>query len=884
MQQLLRRVWYFIRQRRFETDLAEELEFHRAMKQQELERDGVPGLEAASAARRQLGNETLAREDARAIWTWLWLQHVLQDMRYALRTLARNPRFTTLAIVILALGIGATTTVLSVAYGVLMRPLPYPDSDRLVSIGEEHPGADAPIQGTRLTNLTYHAWVEAAQTLDGMAVYSVDRHTIGLADEPARISAAAVSASLFPLLGQSPAHGRLFGPEDGRSGAPSVTVISHELWRERFGGRPEMVGQSLIIDGRAHTVIGVARPGFHFPNRDAKLWMPKTVPLVQGSGLKRDVSDFYAIGRLKRGVAVAQAEAEGTAAARSTGPRPFAAEMLFGSGGPVVIRVRPLIEEQTKEVRPALMVLTIGVIVLLIVACANVANLSLSRGLTRQREIAVRAALGASTGRLIRQLFTESAVVALMGGFLGFFLAYLLLRSVPALVPSDFPRVDAIDMDTGTLVIAAAGTILTALISGLLPALRCGSFAMPDRLQWSHRGSSRGEHSDRLRDVLLIAEAALATVLIVGAALLGRSFLQLSRVDAGYDVDNVVTARIYLPTATPERKAEILDTLLIRLRAVPGVLAAGGGNMMPFGESTYFSTLVSTTGAKPTFVQAMDYSVTPGYAEALGLRLRQGRLFSEQDTTDPIAPVLVNEEFMRQWQSVFGHSIVGRRFNKGLARRTEPSEIVGVVANVLKDGPDRNPQPEVYQLQKPGRPLGRELNVVVRTAGGPAVTVSLMRSLLRSIDQYAALEAEPLTQQVATSVSRPRLATIVLTTFAMLAVLLASIGLYGVLSYNISQRRRELGVRAALGAQRSDLIRQVLFGGLARISLGVTVGLALAAALTRLIESLLFGVKPLDAMAFAAGPMVLLPIALVACLFPAFRAASTDPAEILRWE
>lgn len=815
---------------------------------------------------------------------------LVKDVRYAFATARRGMAFSLAAVLTLALGVGATTAVFSVIDGVLLRPLPYPSPDRLVRLYEEYPGAATPLRDRLLSNLTFYAWLDrGSQTLAGIAAYDGRQYIVGLANEAARLPGAAVSPALFSVLGATPAAGRFFTADEDKTGAGLAVVLSDRLWRERFQANPGVVGQTLLIDGHMHVIVGITQPGFYFPDRGALLWTPYAVSLPSGEGYTRAVSTLFAIGRLKPGATPAQAAAEGTAAARSHGAPPLGTELLFGVGGPAAVRAPTLLEEMTTSVAPALLVAGAGVTLVLLMACGNITNLLLSRSVARQRELAVRAALGASRGRLIRQLLTESVLLCLGGGGMGLLLGWSLIVSAPALAPSGFPRLNDVQMDARVVTFALIATIVAALVSGLAPALRAGELDLSASLRGGHGGTATGfggSRTRRLRDALLMGQAALAVVLVIGASLLTRSFVHLSHVDGGYDATNVLTARIHLPaaSASPERTQQLLERLLERLRSMSTVVAAGGGNMMPFGESTSISgfAMPSRESGEPVVARALEYAVTPGYVEALGLQLREGRRFTQQDAASATSAVLVNEEFTRLYLS--RGPVAGRLFAIGLGSSGKVAEIVGVVGNVLKDGLAAKPQPEIYLVLQNGMPM-REINLVVRTAANPLALAPTLRRIVREADPSAAVaEVTPLAQLVSASVDQPRFATTVLGAFAAAALSLAGVGLYGVLSFGVSQRRRELGVRAALGACRFDLILLVLRQGMVVTLIGLAIGLVAAAALTRLMEGLLFGVKPLDGMSFAAAPVLLVSVAVAACLRPALQAAATDPAEVLRSE
>jgi putative ABC transport system permease protein len=821
------------------------------------------------------------------------METLLQDIRYAVASMRRNPGFTTAGLLTLALGIGATTSVFSVVYGVLLRPLPYPAAERLVRLSEEHPGANSPLRAPMLSNLTFHAWAKAPRTVEQFAAYRTEQYTVTRDGESSRLAGCAMTPSMFALLGETPALGRFFLADEAAEGAAGVMVVSDRAWRERFNGDPSIVGRGLTIDGKSYTVIGVARPGFSFPSPDALMWTPLAVRTPSPdavAGRTGNMSVVYALARLGPGITPAQAEAEGTAAARTT-VRPMAANLLFGVGGPPTVHVRGMVDEMTARIRPALLVLAGGVVCLLLIACANVANLFLSRGVARQRELTVRAAIGASRGRLACQLLTESVVLSSIGGALGLALAWTIVRVAPIVVSRDFPRLDAIRIDGGTIAFTAAATCLTAILSGLAPALRGARFNLAESLHGgdgASAGGFRGLRARRLRDGLLVAESAFAVLLMVAATMLARSFIKLTQVDAGYTSDGVLAAEIYLPGGDADDRGPAMNalvtSLVARAGAMPGTAAAGASNMMPLDGATQiagFPAPWTAPGAEPVPARTLQYVVTPGYAEALGLRLRAGRLFTEADYGAGTRPWIVNEEFARLY---LPPNPIGYRFEQRRPSGPIAMEIVGIVANTLKDGNDRTPQPEYYRLARDQVRFYGRFELAIRTEGAPAAAASGIRALVRELAPTAAVETVTLSERVAASVDQPRFATTVLTTFALLAVSLASAGLYSVVSYGVSQRRRELGVRAALGAGRAALVRLVLRDGLRVTAIGLACGLAGAAVLSRLMQGVLFGVAPLDAVAFITAPAVLLVVAVIACLLPAIRGARTDPAEALRAE
>jgi predicted permease len=820
---------------------------------------------------------------------------LLHDVRYAVASMRRNKAFAAAALATLALGIGATTAVFSIVYGVLLRPLPFREPDRLVRLSEEHPGANSPLRAPMLSNLTYDAWSAAPRTVEQFAAYQSSAYTVTRDGQSTRLEGANVTPSLFAMLGATPALGRFFRAEDAATGAAAVAVLSDRGWRERFGADVSIVGRGVVVDGQPATIAGVARPGLAFPDRDALMWMPLVVPPPSAdavAGRRGRMSVLFALARLKPGVTAAQAETEGTAAARAT-VRPMAANLLFGVGGPPVVHVRGMVEEMTARVRPALLVLAAGVCCLLLIACANVANLFLSRGVARERELTVRAAIGASVGRLTRQLLTESLVFAAVGGTLGLGLASALVTTAARLAASDFPRLDAVRIDARAVAFTAAATLITAMVSGLAPALRGARVSLVGSLRGGDpaaAGEFRGARPSRLRDALLAIESAFAVLLLVGAILLARSFARLTHVDAGYTPDRVLAAEVYVPggdaPAQATRVQMLVSTVLERVRATAGVEAAGAGNMMPLDRATMiagFPAPWNRPGTEPVSARALTYVITPGYPEALGLRLRQGRLFTASDLASGTRAWVVNEEFARLY---LPPQPLGYRFEQQRESGPIPVEVVGIVANVLKEGNDRKPQPEVYVLGRDGGRFTGRFEIVARTAAAapPSAVARAVRAIVRDVEPAAAVETVALSQRVSEAVDQPRFAMSVLLAFAIVALVLASVGLHGVLSYGVAQRRRELGVRAALGADRGDLIALVIREGLTTTSIGLCLGLVGAAALTRFMRGALFGVAPLDLASFAAAPAILVVVAAVACFVPASRAAATDPAEALRAE
>jgi putative ABC transport system permease protein len=810
------------------------------------------------------------------------VERLVQDIRHALRLMGRHPGFTAAALITLALGIGANTAIFSIVYGVLFRPLPYRDTDRLVRVWEEHAGARSVVRGTLLSNRTFHAWTDKATTVDAVAVFSRRDFTLTETGESTRVAGFAVTPVLFRLLGVPPAAGRLLDDSDAVPN-PTAVVLSHGFWHERFGGDPAIVGRTVMLDGRAMTIVGVADASFFFPDRNARLWVPRIVNRAPTDPQQQSIEVFDTIARLRPGVTREQAAAEATAAARNAGPRGMVADMIFGKGGPVEVKVDGLLDQMTARVRPALILLAVGVGFVMLIACANVANLLLSRGVARQRELAVRGAIGAGRRRLLAQLVTETMVLAAVGGALGIMLGWALTRAIPALAPANFPRLADIRMDASALTFAIAASLVAGLLSGLLPGFRASAGDFTNILR---AGISPGTRNRRLGASLLLVEAALCVLLLVSSGLLIRSFTRLSQVEPGYNPSNVLLARVYLSPGQrpPDATSALIDRVLERVRAQAGVVAAGASNTAPFVPATAITGfMIPGTGpdGQPLVARAVSYVVTPGYAEALRLQLRNGRLFERGDQSAGATPMLVNDEFVRTYLSD-GNPVIGRQFP---SQNAPPREIVGVVGNVLKDGLDTSPQPEIYILSRDQSRFGAQFSLAIRTEGDPLRIAPTLRAAMKEIDPAGAVDdIAPLTARMSASMGQPRFAAAVLGAFALVALGLAATGLYGVLSYQVLQRRREMGVRAALGATRSNLVRLVIREGLLVTIAGLALGLGAAMLLTRLMSGLLFGVQPIDAPSFIGAPLVLLIVALIACLLPARRAARVDPAEALRAE
>ncbi|HEV3469192.1 MAG TPA: ABC transporter permease [Pyrinomonadaceae bacterium] len=807
----------------------------------------------------------------------------LSDIRYGARTLWKAPGFTTVAVVALALGIGANSAIFSVVNAIILRPLPYPEPERLVAVS----GRDTR-EGTDYWQHSYPNFVdlrEQREVFEHVTAYSRASFFLIEGEDPERIVGAVSTHDLFGVLGVRPALGRAFTADEDRPGAPRVIVLGHRLWQRRFGGDPAAVGREIRLGSYTATVVGVMPPGFEFPlGSRAEAWMPLGPAIPAATLAARDSVYLDLVGRLREGVSVERARAEvQTIGARLAAQYPDSnANQSFG--------LTPMHENLVGNLRRALFVLLGAVAFVLLIACANVANLLLVRAAGRQKELAVRTALGAGRWRIMRQLLTESLLLAVLGGGLGLLLAMWGTDLLVSLAPADIPRTAEVGLDARVLLFTLGVTALTGVVFGLAPAWQASKADLNETLKEGGRGSTEGTKG-RLRGALVVAEVAVSLVLLVCAGLLGQSFLKLLSVEPGFEARGVLTADVVtLGKSFPERsqQAAFFSEVLARVAAVPGVEAVGAVNPLPLGGNfnTYSFRIEGRPAPAPGEAPVSDFrTAAPGYFRAMGIPVLRGRAFDERDTEKSPPVMLVNEALARKYFP--GEDPLGKRITTGDSGSGNPPltrEVVGVVGDVRHAGLEEETTPESYvsYLQRPVSVM----TVVARAAGGDAEALAAsVRGAIREVNrEQPVYNVRTMEQLLAESVARRRFNMTLLAVFAGLALALAAVGLYGVMSYTVTQRTHEIGIRVALGAQAADVVRLVVGQGMALALAGVAVGLFGAFALTRLMASLLYGVSATDATVYAAVALLLSSVAFLASYLPARRAARVDPMVALRHE
>ena len=800
---------------------------------------------------------------------------LLQDLRYGLRVLLKRPGFALVTVLTLALGVGANTAIFSVVNGTLLRPLPYRDAERVMTLWQNDVKAGKERDDVSPAN--FADWRERAESFEEMAAVEPYGHNLTGQGEPENFRSWLASEGFFRVMGADALHGRTFLPEEHQPNAPRAVVLGHGLWQRRFGGDVGLVGRTLLLNGRPHTVVGVMPPEFDYP-AGRELWAARAV--TERERQDRGSSYWQVVGRLKAGVTAEQARAEmDSIAARLAEEHPQ-------TNAAIKSTVVPLQEQLTGHIRPALLVLLAAVGLVLLVACANVANLLLARGMERRREFAVRNALGAARSRIARQLLTESFVLALAGGAFGVLLSRWLVDLILAFTPEGLLGTERLGLDWRVASFAVGATALTAVLFGLLPSLQFSKPDLAGALKETQRTAAGGTAGLRVRNALVVAEIATALVLLVGAGLLVRSFVELLRVDPGFAADKIAALEVHVWARyrTPEQRRNFFDEATERLRALPGVEGAGAVSSLPFvlmDSNTPFD--IEGRPAPPAGEGPSAYAITAtaDYFGAMNIPLREGRPFSQADREDTTPVVLVNETMARRhWP---GESPVGQRISFGEGEERGTFEVVGVVGDVRHEGLDSQPRSEFFLTH--AQDSSGSMIFVVRAKGDPQAILQAAKKEVWAVNRDVAFsQAVTVNQLVSKSLGERRFTLLLLSSFAALALALAAVGIYGLVSFTTGQRTHEIGVRVALGARPRDITGMILRQGLWLALAGVGAGLVAAFALTRFLRQMLFGVSATDPATFALPALLLCLVALAACYLPARRATRVDPMEALRYE
>lgn len=802
------------------------------------------------------------------------MENLIKDLRYGVRSFLKRPGFLAIAVSTLALGIGATTAMFTVVNSVLLRPLPFPDPERIVLLEGVNPRQGITQSNMSAADIT--DWQQQSQSFEQIAAFVSGGVFLSTGEETERVRASAVSAQFFPLFRTNAIQGRWIDPGEIQQGAEPVMVISHALWQRRFGGAASVVNSKVTISGKATTIVGVMPPGFNYPS-DAEVWT--ALPFDPKD--PRDNRSINVIARLKPGATLSQAQTE-----LDTINQRLAQNYVDTNSG-WGVRVTELRERLVSELRTSLLILLGAVAAVLLIACANVANLLLARAAYRQKEIAVRTALGASRGRVIRQLLTESVLLSTISGLIGLGLSFWLLKLLISIVPANTPRLDEISIDMRVFVFALGMTVVAGLLFGLVPALHTSRPDLNETLKESGRQGSNSGTRNRAGSLLIVSEIAISFMLLVCAGLLIKSFVRLQQIDPGFKADNVLAMRLSLtPGKYPqgEPRAQIYKQLMDGVRATPGVQAAGAVLSLPLGGDTFnVGRGVIREGRPATLeeqINAQFHVIAGDYFQALQIPLKAGRTFDDRDNLQSTKVVIVNEKFANQlWP---GESPIGKRFH---IWRDEKffREVVGVVGDV-KQSLDKEPGNQTY-VPYAQDPTWGSLSLVARTSGEPTAMAGAVREAIRSVDKtIPTYNLKTLDDVVATSAAPRRLPMMLLSVFAGVAMLLAMLGIYGITSYYVTQRTHEIGVRMALGAQIVDVLKLVLRRAMLLAVIGVGIGIAGAVAVTRYLTTLLFGVQPIDVITFTVVAFALVIVALIACIVPARRAAKIDPLIALRYE
>jgi putative ABC transport system permease protein len=807
---------------------------------------------------------------------------LMQDVRFAVRQMGKRPGFTAVIVLTMALGIGANAAIFTVLDAVLLRPLPYTQPERLVKLWSRFTGIGMPNDQNWVSAPEFRDYQQLNRSFGEMAAISQGSFNLGVKGSPQRVVGAAVSSNLFSMLGAQPLFGRNFLPEEVQPGREHEVILSYGLWQRVFGGNRNVIGNTLSIDGVPMSVVGVMPEGFAYPDQ-AEIWGPLAFGPDDLSENSRGNHGLEVLGRLKPGVSMAQAQSDMDRVAKTMMEQhasyPYA---KYGFG----VILHPLLEETVGDVKPSLLVLMAAVGLVLLIACANIANLLLTRATERQQEMQTRLALGASGSRLMRQLLTESVVLAFVGGLVGIAITPWILEGLVALAAKTLPRTVHTSVDGPALALIALVSLTTGILFGLVPALQAGRKRNFDALKGSR--STEGRRPKRLRSALVICETALSLLLVAGAGLLLRSFAQVLKVDPGFHPDGVVTMRVALPDAIyskPEQIRGFYSDLLAGIKRLPGVQSVGAVSALPLSGGGGSGTTTIDTQAVPMedrTPEADQRAVTPDYFKAMGIGLVQGRYFEDRDTEGALPVAIVDESLAQTfWPN---DNPIGKRLRFGGQKSTAPwMSVVGVVRHVRNRTLEMRSRVEVYMPQNQNPYSG--MTLAVRGSGNPMNLVPTIQREVSAIDpDLPVYRVRTMNEVMGESLQRRKMSLVLLTGFAGLALLLASIGIYGVTSYAVAQRKIEIGLRMALGADRGQVLSMMIRGGMGTIAMGLALGLVLSLGLTRLMSGLLFGVHASDPLALGGAAFLLVAAALLAIFIPARRATRVNPMVALRYE
>jgi putative ABC transport system permease protein len=862
--------WPFISQKR-DDEMTDEMGFHIESKTRELVDAGMSEVDARIEARRRFGSVLKQKEAGHEIRTGRLVENILRDVRFMSRDLRRSPGFTLSVVLILALGIGANTAVFSLVNSVLLKPLPYPGGDRLVVLRTAfHTSGETQ---TLVSIANFRDWRDRSSSFEAMASYRPGESSVttGAAAEYGRT--ASVDAQFFQVFGVQPIIGRTFRADEVHPNAPPIVVISHSYWQNRLGGDPRVLERTIRVANVARSIVGVLPPGFRFPG-ETDVWGPQTT-----SSTSRTGHNLFAVGRLKPGVSLEQGRADLTTIAAS-----LEQQYPDSNKGRGVTATR-LQDELVGDVRLTLYLLWGVVAVVLLIACANTATLLLGKGTTRTREVAVRAALGANRRRIIQQLITESMLLALVAGVCGLALAHWGTQALIALMPAEVVRQSQPEIDGRVLAFALIVSMSTAVLFGLIPAFHVSKVSLIESLRQGSTRSVAGGGAIRIRGALVVSEIALAVVLLAGAGVLMKSLMALHNVDLGFQPSNVLVMKATGVRSRQDNNAYFRE-ILSRISALPGVVVVGAtsippGDLSNAGSGSYFIDRMPEQRNRATEPSAFLTVVAPGSFAALGIPLKSGRDFGDGDTNDRPLVAIVNEALVRR--SLAGQNPIGRTIFCSFDR-PDGMTIVGVVGDVRQRNPAVEPMPECYMPYLQHQYNSNTLNVVVRTAGDPLALAGTIRRVAADISPEVPVSFSTMEDAVSKGVEDPRFRTLLFGLFAALAVLLAMAGVYGVMTYAVEQRSREIGVRMALGADKASVLRLILGQGLVLAVVGLALGLAGAVAATRLLETVLFQVRPIDIPVYVGVVGLIAIVTVLAGYLPAWRAAVLNPVDALKAE